>query len=174
MGCRSDQIEPGLYFSCSASAMVNGPPAMSLWIPWCKYPWSGPTKEFLKHWNLKVGRTLCRLIMRADMPLLHQYEVFVSWENPPSEGWLPIEAAALERTDSDQKMALLCSTIPYSPAPQNSTMYCIHRTKPGTTMCYRPVVGRPLYHAWFLACKAHVKHAKVLKNTISILVSVED
>ena len=59
--------------------------------------------------------------MRVDIP--EQYGVFGSWETPPSEGWLqPIEAA-LERTDSDQKMALLCSAIPYCVA-QNSTMYC--------------------------------------------------
>ena len=66
------------------------------------------------------------------MPLLHQYEVFVSWENPPSEGWLPIEAAALERTDSDQKMALLCSILPHSALLRSQQ----HTSKQNWAQCF--------------------------------------
>ena len=83
----------------------------------------------------------------------------------PSLVWLPAIEAALERTDSDQKMALLCSAIPHT-APLLRIQLCTHfpvETELGS-MCYTPVVGRPLYHPWFLACETHVKHVKVLNK----------
>ena len=82
-----------------------------------------------------------------NVDISHQYGVFGSWETPPLVGLAAAIEAALERTDSDQKMALLCSAIPHT-APLLRIQLCTHfpvETELGS-MCYPPVVGRPLYH----------------------------
>ena len=84
--------------------------------------------------------------------------------DPSLRGLAAIEAA-LERTDSDQKMALLCSAVPHSARfPVITQLATISEGWLLYILC-QPNVEPSLYHVWFLACVAEVN--QVLKKTQS-------